>query len=304
LNTYIQRTVTLSAVALRTIIAFQSALRTSMIAGSVMELYGFGLSRSASLSIMRYSGGQPYMLLRKGNFKSNSWFFLAITIFISVTTIASQFTSTGLVVDLEIAAIFGDPISAETAYGYNATKANLLDVYEPDFTNFMPSVYPTFGEYSEASNESAGLDDTGPSLRAILPISSATIRQTMSNYTGPGTVVNSHVVCLKPLYENLMLVMGGGPDAHDPPYLTGTISVGTSLPAALSFFQFGDGYGNPYPLAALNFTCQLAVPDSQTGDWPLSMCVAGNLYGNPNATNGGVMEVRVLTFLDYEQALC
>lgn len=145
LDGYIQRTVTLSAVALRTIIAFQSALCTSMIAGSVMELYGFRLSRSAALSIMRYNGGQPYMLLRKGNFKSNAWFLLAITIFISLTTMASQFTSTGLVADLEIAAIFGDPINAEIAYGYNPAKGHLLDLYEPDFTNFMPSVYPTFG---------------------------------------------------------------------------------------------------------------------------------------------------------------
>ncbi|KAE9377841.1 hypothetical protein N431DRAFT_365821 [Stipitochalara longipes BDJ] len=288
LNRYIQRTITLSAVALRTIIAFQSALCTSMIAGSIMELYGFNLARSAALSIMRFNGTQPYMLLRKGNFKSNSWFLLAMTIFVSVTTIASQFTSTGLVADLEIAAMFGDPISVDTAYGYNFyTKGHLLDLYEPDFTDFMPSVYPTFGEYSETPKKTAGLDDTGNSLRGLLPISSATIRQLMSNYTGSGTVLNSHVVCMKPLYENLMLVSGGGPTGNDPLYLTGSVSVGTSIPPGLSFFSFGDGYGIPDPLASLNFSCSLAVPDLQTGEWPLSMCIAGNAYGNPNATNGG-----------------
>ncbi|KAN0108201.1 hypothetical protein V8E51_007943 [Hyaloscypha variabilis] len=288
LNKYIQRTVTLSAVALRTIIAFQSALCTSMIAGAIMEFYGFSLARSAALSIMRFNGTQPYMLLRTGHFKSNSWFLLAMTIFISVTTIASQFTSTGLVADLEIAALFGDSISAETAYGYNFyTKGHLLDIYEPDFTEFVPSVYPTFGEYSETPSESAGLDDTGNSLRGLLPISSATTRESMSNYTRSGTVLNSHVVCLKPVYENLMLVSGGGPTGHDPLYLTGSVSVGTSMLPGLSFFSFGAGYGNPDPLAFLNFSCSLAVPDPQTEEWPLSMCVAGNAYGNPNATNGG-----------------
>lgn len=109
----------------------------------------------------------------------------------------------------------------------------------------------------------------------------------MSNYTGSGTVLNSHVLCLKPSYENLMLVSGAGPTGHDPLYLTGSISAGTSLPSGLSFFSFGDGYGHPDPLTSLNFSCQLAVPDSRTGEWPLSMCVAGNAYGNPNVTNGG-----------------
>jgi hypothetical protein len=109
----------------------------------------------------------------------------------------------------------------------------------------------------------------------------------MSNYTRSGTVLNSHVVCLKPVYENLMLVSGGGPTGHDPLYLTGSVSVGTSMLPGLSFFSFGAGYGNPDPLAFLNFSCSLAVPDPQTEEWPLSMCVAGNAYGNPNATNGG-----------------
>jgi hypothetical protein len=287
LNRYIQRTVTLSAVALRTIIAFQSALCTSMIAGSIMELYGFNLPRSAALSIMRYNGGQPYMLLRNGNFKRHSWFLFTVTIFVSITTIGSQFTSTGLVADLEIAAIFGDPKIAQIAYGYNASKAHQLDLYEPDFTNLMPSVYSTFGEYSETPNKTPGLDDTGNSLRALLPISSATERQTMSNYTGSGIVLNSHAVCLKPLFENLMLVSGAGPTGHDPIYLTGTLSIWASLPPGLTFFSFGDGYGCPDPLAPLNFSCQLAVPNPQTGDWPLSMCIAGNAFGNPNVTNGG-----------------
>lgn len=80
-----------------------------MIAGSLMELSnGFNLVHSASISIRRYNGGMPVLLLHSGIFDRRTWYLFTITILLSSTTIASYFLSTGLVSDLGIAPIIGD----------------------------------------------------------------------------------------------------------------------------------------------------------------------------------------------------
>lgn len=81
-----------------------------------------------------------------------------------------------------------------TAYSIDSEKSAVLKAYEPDFSIYSPSTYTTFGEYSEPAPNVQGVDDTGRIMRAILPISSATTRENLSNYTGKGTLLNSHVV--------------------------------------------------------------------------------------------------------------
>ncbi len=195
-----------------------------------MELSnGFSLVHSASLSIQRFSPSLPIFLLKSGVFKWRIWYLLLITVLLSITSISSHFISTGLVADLGIAPIFGDAIDGQAVYSLNSSKLILLGQYEADFTTSMPSVFPAFGEYSEPFKNAQNIDDTGPIVRAFLPISSATTRQTLSNYTGFGTLLNSRVVCLQPSIQNLTLVSGGGLGEADHPYLTGSISIGSSL---------------------------------------------------------------------------
>lgn len=123
-----------------------------------MELSdGFNLFHAASISIRRYNGGLPVLLLQSGIFDRRTWYLLTITILLSSTTIASYFLSTGLVADLGIAPIIGDPTSATVAYSINETKAVVLQDYEPDFSIYTPSTYPTFGEYSEPASDVQGM---------------------------------------------------------------------------------------------------------------------------------------------------
>lgn len=291
LHTYLQRTVTLLSVALRTIIAIQSSLCTSMIIAAIMELSnGFSLFHSASLSIQRFSPSLPIFLLKGGIFNARIWYLLVITIALSITSMASHFISTGLIADLQIAPIIGDSIAGQAAFSLNFTKSRKIGQYEADFTTLMPPIYPAFGEYSEASNNTnPQVDDTGAVLRAILPITSPTTRQTMSNYTGAGTLLNSRVVCVKPTVRSLMLVPGGGELGIDPPYLTGLISLGTTVPDGITFYNSSrpnNGNNVPSPTNYISFTCAFAIASS-VSDWPISMCAAGNRYGNPNVTGGG-----------------
>lgn len=124
LNGYLQRTVTLSSAVLRTVLTLQASLCTSMIAGSLMELSnGFNLLHSASISIRRYNGGIPLLLLHSGIFDRRTWYLLIVTVLLSSTTIASYFLSTGLVADLGIAPIIGDPVPTMT--GKSSPSSNL-----------------------------------------------------------------------------------------------------------------------------------------------------------------------------------
>ncbi|CZR59696.1 uncharacterized protein PAC_09590 [Phialocephala subalpina] len=279
---YLQRTVTLSSAVLRTVVTFQSGICTSMIAGSIMELSSFEFTRTASLSIRRFNGGLPTYLFQSGVFSRQAWYLFIVTVLLSTTTIASYFLSTGLIADLGIAPIFGDVVAGQATYSLNFTKTTTIRLFEPDFTSYMPSTFPTFAEYSEPTNSTPGVDDSGLTVRAILPFSSATTRQTMSNYTGPGTVLNTHVVCIKPELRNFSFISGGGHSQIDPVYVRGMVSVGSVTPSGLIFAN------TTQPATAnisnfIGFTCfleQLAF----TGEWPITMCIAGNGFADVNIT--------------------
>lgn len=267
----------------------QTSLCTSMIAASIMELsMGFGIFNSASLSIQRFSGGLPLFLFKSGVFSCKIWYLFIMTIFISITSTASHFISTGLVADLSIAPIIGDTIPGRLAYSLNFTKSVQLSNYAPDYTTYTPSLFPTFGEYTIPITAVPGIDDTGPTARAILPISDPITRTTMSNYTGFGTVLNSHVVCIKPAVQDITFVAGGGELQSDPLYVTGSISIGASIPPGLTFYNWSQLAPVPNPTNFVNFTCSFAKNLVQGAtDWPMSMCIAGNYRGNPNITGGG-----------------
>lgn len=233
------------------------------------------------------------MLLRGGIFKGDVWLLHVLLILLTFTTIASQFTSTGLVTDLGLAPVFGSPVPGQATYSTNYSRMELIQDYEPDYTRNMPPIYPTFAEYTEPSGDPLVDDDTGPTMRAILPISSPSIRETISNFSGVGTLLNSRVVCMKPTLKDVTLFNGAGETQMDHPYLRGSISIGGSegspLPPGLTFTNYTGVTGETAasPFNWVNFTCFLATARPDNVEWPISMCIAGNYYANPNITGGG-----------------
>jgi hypothetical protein len=259
-----------------------------MVAASILELStGFGLSKSAALSIRRFNGGQPFMLLRGGMFKGDVWPLHILVILLTITTIVSQFTSTGLVTDLGLAPIFGLAVPGQATYSANFSRMLLIEDYEPDYTTHMPSIYLTFAEYSEPAEDWPSVDDTGPTVRAILPISTPSIRENMSNFTGFGTLLNSHVVCMTPTIKNVTLFNGAGEEQLDHPYIRGSVSIGGPLPPGITFVNYTGKSAIANPSNWVNFTCFLVTARPDNSDWSISMCVAGNYFGNPNITGGG-----------------
>lgn len=225
------------------------------------------------------------MLLGRSMFKGYVWYLHALAILLAVTTILSQFTSTGLVTDLGVAPMFGDPFHGQATYSINFSTIRQMEDYKPDYTTHMPSIYPAFAEYTETLVDERAVDGTGPTLRAVLPISTPSVGENMSNFTGNGTLLNSCVVCIKPAIQDVTLFNGAGEEQVDHPYLRGSVSVGQILPSGITFFNYTGESANP--LDFVNFTYNLAIARPDNNDWPTSMCVAGNYFGDPNITGGG-----------------
>lgn len=143
----LQKTVTLSLVITQTVISFQASLSAAMVTRELFS--GFRLLNCVALSIRRFNGGQPFMVLRDGIFKRRVCYLHVLTVLLTFATIASQFTSTGLVTDLDLVPLFGDLVPGQSIYFINFTRIGLIEDYEPDYTTHMPSIYPAFAEYEE-----------------------------------------------------------------------------------------------------------------------------------------------------------
>ena len=94
----------------------------------------------------------------------------------------------------------------------------------PNYWTTDPTISQAFAEYSEAGHPSHGIDDTCLTLRAILPFSDASARQSVQQFQGIAPVFDTRVVCTRPQVKNLKV---------DRPlyiYLRGRISTKASLP--------------------------------------------------------------------------
>lgn len=191
----IQTTITISSGVIRTSIAAQSAICTSMLAALMMEMVPFGATSSAFLSIKRFSGGYPWtLLLARGSKSAQRWLLLLLIMITCLNSIVSQFLSTFLISDLAEGQMSGD---ART-YWYPAQFSIFNTNSEPDWPFLSPSSFPVFAEHTEPSLPKGDIDDTGVSLRGLLPIGSSTFRESIHNYSGGGTILNSRVVCMRP----------------------------------------------------------------------------------------------------------
>jgi hypothetical protein len=290
LNNYVQKTVTLSSAFLRTIIGAQSSLATAMLAAIIMETLGFTLKQSAFLSIQRSSGGQPFKLLEVRYFLGHSKVVFSLTVLLSFTTIAAYFTSTALISDFEVISTSGYPVDMQMLYSLS-NRSLLGD--EPIYSNYRPANFPIFAEYSEpavGNSDEQEIDDTGPTLRALLPISSASIRENLNNYTGYATLLNSHVVCVKPIIQDLTFESrkenGLG---LIKPLISGQISLGKVPsgimfdPDAFDFISLLPSFNTTRgPTQSITFICEMAPHQLVADEWPISMCVAGNMLNYTN----------------------
>ena len=307
LKGYIQGTVTLCSAVLRTVVAIQSSLSTSMLAALIVETLGFRLRKSAFLSIQRSSGGLPFQLLELRYFRNHARGILCLTSSLCLTTVLAYFISFALITDFQLVSTPGYDVNGPVTYTVS-NKSHLGD--EPIYTNYRPASFPVFAEYSESagnSNSRGSVDDTGSTVRAFLPITNPSTREQLYSFNGHGTLLNSHVVCLQPVIRNLTFestTNDPNPRLRQKPILRGEIAIGrlppgiVFNPSAIEFLrdipfinatqsnttrpnlvqsEGQETQGGRRPYNFVTFMCQMVpVPPANNDESPISMCVAGN----------------------------
>ena len=79
------------------------------------------------------------------------------------------------------------------------------------YISTKPFVFPAFAEYPQSGVPTSldGVRDTGPSIRAFLPINLEADRDRTMNYSGAAAVVDARVVCMRPVLTNLSISGNG-----------------------------------------------------------------------------------------------
>ena len=269
LGPYSSQSITLTAVAIRFSVSMLAWMTSAMLASILLEKYGVPSHRIAEASISRYTGTLLPMVVYGYGLKK--WFAVVIP-FQLACAFASQFTSTILFSDIDTGVITGFPNEMLVYYDFsmvaNPDSSNLLDPLSPKLEYPIdmlpdqdglaenrwsggPQSFEAFAEYAEPEKRivAEGIDDTGPIIRAFLPIDVESERDMIQNYTGVTRVFDARTICARPKIRTLTTRRLGGGDfgGDNPASFNGTGFVDrTSLPDIFD----GDG-----PTIEFSFEC-------------------------------------------------
>jgi hypothetical protein len=207
LGSFALQSITLSALAIRTALSNLAITATSMIASVALEGRGVPIEASAEVSIARFSNTGPTsfirLLLSRNSMEAPLRLLAALLI---ISTLASQFTSTLLFSDVVQGVIIDFPINVTTGFGYLGQYPDdaALNYVNTAWTN-SPTQFQAFAEYSEVGATGDGIDDTGLTLRSLLPITTQAARESLHLFQGLAPTFDARVICVRPNITNLAL---------------------------------------------------------------------------------------------------
>ncbi|MCJ1280336.1 hypothetical protein MMC21_008163 [Puttea exsequens] len=293
------RSITLASLAIRFVVTAQAAAATSMLAALALSRFEVPLWRSAAMSMMRFENTGPHNLARiyaPKILRGKNIILGLAALCLTCTTLLLQFASTALLSDLAIGTIVGASRTAAMPYGIkNSGDGN--DETEPlensaHYWSTKPALYPAFAEYTEpAPPVEEGVYDTGMSIRAFLPVYPEADRDRLKDYQGFGNLVDTRIVCMRPVIEDLELTAPPGTgasattsaeytDITDMPELPGdggptvTGSLYTNLTARRSVSDNSLGS---------DFNCSSAIQGAENSsratmdEWPAVLCLLDTL---------------------------
>ncbi|KAK7734629.1 hypothetical protein SLS57_000326 [Botryosphaeria dothidea] len=206
---WLGQVVTLSTLIIRLAVATQASTAISMLASICLEskcLNGVALKDAPALSVSCYVNLGPLTTLApfRSNLLRKPHARISILIFgITLTTLLSQFTSTLLLWDVRPGSALSFSTTEEIFVGFS--MQNYLERFSDILTRSQnywlasPQEYPAFAEFSEpAEITSPAVDDTGPSIRAFLPLGLEKHRTALAHYSGPASVLDTRVACVRP----------------------------------------------------------------------------------------------------------
>lgn len=202
LGSLLTQAITITSVLIRTAIGSLAVISTSMIASVALESHGVPLDAVAEVSIARFTNGGPqslFMLLLSGNTFKAPIRFLTMTLLLVV--LASQFTSTLLITDLEVTRISSFNQTINNSFNFHQSTYDVLRILNSKVRNYWerrPDRSETFAEYSEIGMSVEGVDDTGPTIRALIPLALQSEREELRTFEGISRVIDVRVLCVRP----------------------------------------------------------------------------------------------------------
>ena len=222
------RAVTVTALILRTSVDLQAGVATAMIAALSLEHGTVAVTDVAKWSIARASKPRPRTLLfpsvRSNSRGLHKWKMVPVIpiLILCGTMVILQLASTVLLSDFGTGVLQSFPLRSSMMYNYvypslrsEGTLPGGWDWPSLDPTRYPqkhrtttwlrnPPVFPAFAEYSiPLKGQRHNVDDTGVLLRAFLPYSDATLRQSISGFDGKTIVLDSRVSCQNPILKKL-----------------------------------------------------------------------------------------------------
>ena len=205
------RSITLTSLAIRVVVTAQAAGATSMLAALALSRFEVPLIRSAAMSMMRFENTGPHKLalIYTSKVLRGKNIALGLTaLCLTGTTFLLQFASTVLLSDLKLGTITAADQTTLIPYGirnyYDGNNETDPLENSAHYWSTKPAVYPAFAQYTEPMPKvEDGVYDTGMSIRAFLPIYPESNRDRLKIYQGYGNLVDTRVVCMRPVIEDL-----------------------------------------------------------------------------------------------------
>lgn len=280
---WMTRTITICALALRTLLNFQTIYCTSMLASLVLEKCFVRRSQVACLSLLRGLNSGPFTLVQI-IFSSKTLavarhieVWLVVLLFILSTFL--QFTSTLLVSDLHNYSVVGSYNHTSIPSLVGLDQIAKLDnprfsiLQDPD----LSSGFSIFGETQQASSVSVepnanGLSSTGIVKRGLLPLVSVDERMAVRDYNGTSMILSSAVSCMRPIMTGQYAQFSTTGSSSGVGTVKGSLDVPRSLQQALGTDQYSCESG---VCEIIPFACD--VPASVGGGPPApAVCILNN----------------------------
>lgn len=274
LSQYAPQAITVTSLLLRTAMGVLASIGTSMIASVAIEKRGVPLESVANFSIARFINNGPIhffnAIFERSTLDINVRLLTALLL---CTTLASQFTSTLLVSDLRLGDVVDFPRSFVDAYdvGDQEQIPGTLAPFSASASLWERAPYSSeaFAEYWEPATAAADVDDTGPTIRAFLPLRVQTDRERVQGLSGTVRVVDARVVCVRPTISNLRVCT----------------AFGSTLPALCGNVTRGKEPSNIWGPSTQQFALPLSEIPTPKYRWALTSMAGGILTNLSNVSS-------------------
>lgn len=264
LHNWVTTSVVIISLVIRTVVTTQMTLVSSILALAVLKS-GAPVAQIPRLSSLRYSNSGPsellYLLFPSLRHTRIVGIFSLVAA-LAILTLLSQFTSTLLASDLAPDLIETLANQSHSPVFWNLTRGRLEYNTWTDPLESNPVTFPKFAEFSNRSDVTQGLhgdqyDDTGPSIRAILPVSTEQGRSDLRSFKGNASIYDARWICTRPSFNLSTLRLQGN---YNTQTFSGSLTLDNPRPPMVN------GMNIPFErvLQASSF-------DERTR-WPLKTC--------------------------------